>query len=141
MARLRPGAEQKGIGRRLAALPLAMEVETTSGMVGLVHANCPFDDWERMRAVQWDQVDPMGSLADHCLWSMHRYMEQCETEVTNVRAVVHGHVRIPRMAVLGNTFFIDTGGWMPGGRFTFLELETLTPFLGIEIPIPHRRNR
>ena len=45
--------------------------------------------------------------------------------------------------MLGNVHFIDTGGWKPGGCFTFLELETLKAMRG---PVasgaaPNRRNR
>jgi len=46
--------EQRRIGTGLAALPLAMEAETAAGLVGLVHADCPFDDWHEMQAVVWE---------------------------------------------------------------------------------------
>ena len=35
--------ELNRIGQRLAALPLALEVQSPNGLVGLVHADCPFD--------------------------------------------------------------------------------------------------
>jgi serine/threonine protein phosphatase 1 len=59
-----------------------------------------------------------------------------------VRAVVHGHITIKNAQVLGNVHFIDTGGWMPGGCFTFLELETLKVVCGPTAPpTPGRINR
>ena len=43
----------------------------------------------------------------------------------NVRAVVHEHMTLREPGVMGNVYFIDPGGWRPGGRFSFLNLETL----------------
>ena len=117
--------EGRRIGEGLAALPLAMEVETAAGLVGMVHADCPFDDWQEMQAVPWGSVEPTSSLGDCCLWSFERYTRRYAAPIRNVRAVVHGHVAIKAPEVLGNVHFIDTGGWRPGGCFTFLELATL----------------
>ena len=138
--------EQRRIGAALAALPLAMEVETAAGLVGLVHADCPFDDWQEMQAVPWGSVEPTSSVGDCCLWSFERYTRRYAAPVRNVRAVVHGHVVVKAPQVLGNVHFIDTGGWRPGGCFTFLELATLKAVSG---PVatgatptpPSRRNR
>jgi serine/threonine protein phosphatase 1 len=138
-----PAIEQRRIGERLAALPLAMEVETRQGAVGLVHADCPFDDWHEMRKVRWPEAGEESTLRECCLWSIERYRRRYAGRIKNVRAVVHGHVTIRAAQVLGNVHYIDTGGWLPGGRFTFLDLETLTPFLGpvSAARLPSRRNR
>ena len=135
--------EKTRIGERLAALPLAIEVETESGSVGLVHADCPFDDWLEMHRVQWSELDPTSSVGDCCLWSTERYTRKYAGQVRNVRAVVHGHMMVPAAQVLGNVHFIDSCGWRPGGHFTFLELETLMPTLGPASArtTPSRRNR
>ena len=136
-------AEQRRIGTGLAALPLAMEIETASGIVGLIHADCPFDDWRDMQNVRWDQIDLTGQIADCCLWSIERYSRRYVGPVRNVRAVVHGHRVLRTPEVLGNVHFIDTGGWNPGGYFTLLELETLRPVRGPKAPseTSNRRNR
>ena len=128
---LLPPDKQKLIGKRLAALPLAIEVETEQGIVGLIHAECPFDDWHEMHRVRWDQIDYTGAVADCCMWSIGSYYSKHIGEVQNVRAVVHGHVTVSSAEVLGNTHFIDTGGWKPGGQFTFLDLATLVPIRGV----------
>lgn len=112
---------QRRVGDRLAALPLAIEVETPAGLVGLVHADCPYDDWRDM------QSGPLSSSAAHCcLWSRERYINRYKAHVRNVHAVIHGHTTVNNMQRLGNTFFIDTGGWHQNrGHFTFLDLQTL----------------
>ncbi len=135
--------EQLRVGTALAALPLALEVETAAGLVGMVHADCPFDDWRDMQAVAWEGVDLSGRLASCCLWSFDRYEQRYAGHVKNVRAVVHGHMVVRSPEVLGNVHFIDTGGWKPGGHFTFLELATLEPVAGPTQPkdLVNRRNR
>ena len=136
-------AEQRRIGEGLAALPLAMEIETAAGIVGLVHADCPFDDWLDMRKVRGQGIDLTGPIADWCLWSLERHSRRYAGIIRNIRAVVHGHMVVRTPEVLGNVHFIDTGGWMQGGYFTFLELETLKPVLGPKATdkTPNRKNR
>ena len=55
------------IGQRLAALPLALEVQTPNGPVGLMHADCPFDDWQHMHTIDLNGLARMGSTAGRCL--------------------------------------------------------------------------
>jgi serine/threonine protein phosphatase 1 len=118
--------KQQLIGHRLAALPLAIEVDTPEGPVGLVHADCPYDDWQDMQ----DQALSANAQAC-CLWSQDRYLRGYAAPVRNIRAVVHGHTTVGSMQKLGNVFFIDTGGWRLGrGHFTFLDLRTLVAVRG-----------
>ncbi len=135
------GTERSQLGRRLRALPLALEVETALGLVGLVHADCPFDDWHEMQQVPWSRIDPTSPLAECCLWSIERYERQYPNPIRNVRAVVHGHMTVRYPKVLGNVHFIDTGGWKPDGCFSFLELESLKAVSGPINPKVGRRNR
>lgn len=127
---------QRRVGERLVALPLAIEVETPEGLVGLVHADCPYDDWQEM------QNHPLSeSAADCCLWSRERYQRSYDTPVRNVRAIIHGHTTVAVMKKLGNVIFIDTGGWrINRGHFTFLNLNTLAAIKGPEpaIAVPRR---
>ena len=104
----------------LSALPLAIEVETPSGVVGLVHADFPYDDWQAIYGATFSPEDE-----DACLWSVDRYRMQYSQPVRNVRAVVHGHMTLCKPAQLGNVYYIDTGGWQDAGRFTLLDLHTL----------------
>ena len=124
-----PRARQALIGERLKALPVVIEVETPAGTVGLVHADCPFDDWAEMRAVDWGSLDDLDETMMVSLWSCARYARQYDRPVQNIRAVVHGHMTIPDVTVLGNVHFIDTGGGALG-RFAFLDLHTLAPVYG-----------
>ena len=138
-----PVAMQQSIGKALAALPLAMEVETSKGLIGMVHADCPFGDWRNMQNLPWEAIDASSSVAECCLWSMVRYQQRYTAPVINLRALVHGHVVVRQPTLMGNVHFIDTGGWRPGGYFTFLGLETLKTVFGPSVPAGplNRRNR
>ncbi|MGE8546951.1 metallophosphoesterase [Alcaligenes sp. Marseille-Q7550] len=117
-----PPEEQQRIARRLQALPLAMEVDTPEGVVGIVHADFPYEDWSAIHGPDFDASDEYV-----CLWSIDRYETRYAGTVRNVRALIHGHRTTRTMLQLGNVYFIDTGGWREGGRFTLLDLHTLKP--------------
>jgi Uncharacterized protein conserved in bacteria len=105
-------------------LPLVIEIETPSGLVGIVHADFPFDDWHHL---SHEHIDIPQTYM--CQWSRERIDHNDKRPIKNIRAVIHGHTPLQKMAVLGNCYFIDTAGWMPeeGGFFTLLDLQTLEP--------------
>jgi serine/threonine protein phosphatase 1 len=111
---------QQRIAHRLRDLPLAIEVETALGPVGIVHADFPYDDWQAVHTSTFSAGDE-----GICLWSIDRYRTGCKQPVRNVRAIVHGHMTLSRITQPGNVFFIDTGGGCDGGSFTLLNLHTL----------------
>lgn len=115
-----PKDELRRIGHRLRALPLAIEVETSGGPIGLVHAGFPGDDW---RAIDTPFSEDDVGIS---LWSTMRFDRVYAAKVLNVRSLIHGHLTVSSAQQIANVFFIDTGGWMLGrGHFTFVELESL----------------
>ena len=122
-----PPSEQRSIAHALLALPLVIEVQTSTGLVGLVHADCPFDDWLRIQALDFAALVDTDPIVESCLWSIERYERGYTGKVRNIRAVIHGHLTLKAHAVLGNVHFIDTAGAHPGWSFTFLNLQTLRP--------------
>ncbi len=120
--------ERERIVPVLQDLPLAIEVATANGPVGLIHADLPMDDWQPVR----DGTLSPGDVA-YCLWSPDRFRRQYAGIVKNIRAVVHGHIKVERVTVLGNAYFIDTkGGAAQGGCMTFLDLLSLKAIHGPE---------
>lgn len=119
--------EREAVAQRLQALPLAIEVATSAGWVGLVHASCPGNDWHELRRLNLAELDSPHSDAGQCMWSTRRALTADSSRVRNIHAVIHGHTTVGRHLVLGNVHFIDTGGWRPHGYFTLLDLERLAP--------------
>lgn len=130
---IRNTPEQRAeIARRFAALPVAIELETVSGMVGIVHADCPTYVWsDFIEALESEATDDetREALIDAALWSRDRCFELCEDGVEGVYAVVVGHTPMERYVALGNVIYIDTGAWMPGegADFCILDASTLYP--------------
>lgn len=118
--------EQLQLQKAFEQLPIIIEVETREGPVGLAHADFPYDDWLQMEHRNIDSREAM-----FCQWSRERLSRHYTEPIRNIRAAIHGHTPVPTMCVLGNTYFIDTGGWLPdNGYFTLLELGTLKAYTG-----------
>jgi serine/threonine protein phosphatase 1 len=139
-----PADRQIAIGKRLRALPIVAEIETPAGTIGMIHADCPYDDWADIRSTDWDSIDDLDPTMKVSLWSSMRYAKLYTATIKNIRAVVHGHTTIPHVTVLGNVHYIDTGGWCAPapGRFAFLDLHSLETSYGPGKPYrpPSRRS-
>lgn len=110
------------------ALPVAIELETEAGLIGIVHADCPYRDWATFRRI----LAGGGKETEHATmmaqWSRDRADKMLDSEVQGVRAVVVGHTPMQRMSILGNVIFIDTGAWLGSGRhFTVIDAADLMP--------------
>lgn len=108
-------------------LPIAIDVETANGLIGIVHADCPLQCWQDMREAL---TGPNGdSFREAMLWSRDRFDSENRDNVGGVRAVIVGHTPLVRYSSLGNTIYIDTGAWIARENrpFTILDLETLRP--------------
>lgn len=108
-------------------LPLAIEVETPFGCVGIVHADVPAGrSWpEFVQALEADDPDACYTA----LWSRARAERRVSTPVTGIDRVVCGHSITPdrRIHRKANVWFIDTGAYTPetGGTLTVLPVEKL----------------
>ncbi|MDF0731796.1 metallophosphoesterase [Pseudomonas entomophila] len=117
-----PRTEQLRFVEGFAALPIALEVETAAGTVGLVHADSPFADWTQLRASLHDSDD--AQIQEVCQWSRRRLRQADSQAVAGLRALLVGHTPVLRPKVLGNVWHLDTGGW-GSGRFSLLEIGSL----------------
>lgn len=104
-------------------MPLALELETPGGPVGLLHADCPFVQWEAL----CEHLDgtPSAEIQEVCQWSRRRLQQGDNQVVQGLRALIVGHTTLREVKVLGNVWHLDTGGWA-SGHFSLLELASLT---------------
>ena len=117
-----PAEQQEVYAEAFAKLPIAIEVETTAGAVGLLHADCPVLFWPRLEFALQDRYKRTSAA---CQWSRDRLRQMNRTGIQGVRAVVAGHTPVTAPLALGNVYHIDTEGWQ-SGYFTFLDLESLS---------------
>ncbi|WCM21390.1 metallophosphoesterase [Paraburkholderia bryophila] len=119
---------QRQYADALGALPIAIEVETAEGMVGIVHADCPFPNWpDFIWALSNESItkNMRDRVIDAAMWSRERIQSEDQSGVEDVRAVIVGHTPLKRPSVLGNVYHIDTGAVFREGYFTFIDLATL----------------
>jgi serine/threonine protein phosphatase 1 len=121
--------ERVRVSNALATLPVAIEVETARGIVGIVHADCPTPTWAELTASLEGRVEQTRGRQQHVIdsaqWSRARIDRRETHGVPDVFAVVVGHTPLKDAVLLGNVHFIDTGGWLSGGHFTVVDLATL----------------
>lgn len=121
--------EQREFAAQFRDLPVAIEVDTTDGLIGIVHADCPFASWDQLIG-ELDSPESAARLKlvkNTLMWSRSRIEQGNHDYVEGLRALVCGHTPLKHPVVLGNVHHIDTAGWMPhrGGYFTLLNLHTL----------------
>lgn len=86
-----PPATQRHFASHFARLPIAMEIDTASGLVGMVHADCPFPAWATLRDYLLLRLPAQRSTDEACQWSRARLKTQNHGGVQGVRAVIVGH--------------------------------------------------
>lgn len=121
--------QQKIYADAFSELPLAIEIETVNGLVGVVHAE-PTNDWDQLRD---DLNNPLldsytsDRLRDKIQWERRRIYQGDKIGVTGVIAAVVGHTPLTKSMQFGNVYYIDTGAWSSAGTgFTFFDVKTLT---------------
>ena len=116
--------KQRLYAGRFSEMPIAIEVMTAEGPVGLLHADCPFTRWGQVRNYLGGQFPRERRTDEIFQWSRSRLKRNDTRGIDEVRAVIVGHtpLRVPKC--LGNVFHIDTAGWSEG-YFSFVDLATL----------------
>lgn len=105
----------------LAQLPFALEVETASGRIGVVHAEPPLlpgqHHWDEiLMNLAGEQGGDVQQLAQRqVLYSRSRINNRDRTPITGVDTVYVGHTSVPAPVRYGNVVYLDTGcSWADG---------------------------
>lgn len=123
-----PAPKRHRVREAFRRLPFAFELETKAGLIGMVHAECPFDSWQEMKQALFNPA-ANARLQEKLMWARRRFAALDSTRIEGVDALVVGHNIVEEMMVLGNTYYIDTGAFLQYGQhdLTLLDLHTLTP--------------
>ena len=110
----------------LSALPLAITIETAYGPVGVVHAEAPYPEWTRAVELLENGSDEDIEMV---LLGYETKEEQAEARsrpVKGLRALVHGHWPVTKVAPILDRWNIDTGAGV-GTRQRLSVLEVNAP--------------
>lgn len=115
--------EKDKILEKFKSLPIAMELNTKAGRVGILHGECPVADWDLLEKSLTGLNG--NKFIDKILWGSgspdNRY------KFKNIDAIVVGHMTQATYFKAGNVHLLDTGAVYPQGFFTIFNLDTLTP--------------
>ena len=125
-----PLDRRQAILELFAQLPVAMEVETARGSVGLVHAEVPV-------GMDWPTFTAKLEAFDHhtiqsALWGRVRATKGVTSGVRGIDRVFSGHTpQFGGARKLGNCYFIDTGACfgdqgVAGGKLTMADMACQT---------------
>lgn len=112
---------QQYIVKSYQKLPIAIEVETDTGLVGIIHAHCPHADWSQLNNLFSGMHGKR--MIDKALWSTDTPLHN--DVIKNVSAVIVGHMTQSEYRINGNVHLIDTGAVYENGYFTILDLNSL----------------
>lgn len=109
-------ATQLEYAQAFATLPLAIELQTKAGLVGVVHADIP-------PGMTWQQVAELLDAGDRgvanvLLWGRDRITAAARgmpwPSVPGIDRVFVGHTPLKDPSIVGNVFFIDSGACFGG---------------------------
>lgn len=104
-----PEAYHTRIRSVIGRLPLAIEVNTFSGRIGIVHADIPYGlTWQNFVRGLEDK-----EIREHALWSRQRFrqvqMMGRTQPIAGIELVIFGHTPIQKPLQASNICYIDTG--------------------------------
>jgi len=102
--------ERRRFLEAFARLPIAAEVETERGGVGLVHADVP-------HGMAWKEFLRRIAAGDrrviaYALWSRRRLEMNNTTGVKGIGRVFVGHSIVETIQNLGNVYYVDSGAFL-----------------------------
>ena len=114
--------KQKAIYEAFKSLPLAIEIESPNGLVGLIHAQVPLDDWEKFGDMSEQELYWSGYAIAQ--WARTKYDKQDTTDVKGLYKCLVGHTPTNSGEVeqLGNTLYCDLGSFFRD-RLCFMEIK------------------
>lgn len=115
--------ERQDICRLFAQLPLARQVKTKRGIVGVVHAEIPLGmSWQQFQA-EIERSD--GRTVKTALWGRTRARQSLADRVEGVDRLFCGHTIHDQVTRRANVYWIDTGAFLQPMSVGHLTLATL----------------
>ncbi len=113
---------QNEIRLNLGTLPIAIEVETKRGRIGIVHADVPYDNWDffTKSLVDWHEKIIMSAMWERSRW---RYRDRDSNPVQMIDHVYVGHCAHDVVRHSHNVTDLDTGCGYEGGKLTLWSLD------------------
>lgn len=112
---------QMQIYESFKSLPLAIELLTPTEKIGIVHAQCPFNDWDKFKKMAKPELEFNGYATAQ--WARTNYDRQWQGIVKGVDRLLVGHTPTDSgdVEILGNTWYVDAGSFFRD-KINFIQL-------------------
>ncbi len=116
-----PPQKQLAIYNSFKSLPLAIEIESPKGLIGIIHAEVPYGDWEKFRGITKAELEWNGTAVAQ--WARTKYDKQDSSDVKGLYKCFVGHTPTDSGEVeqLGNVFYSDLGSFFRH-KLCFIEI-------------------
>lgn len=103
--------KQKAIYEAFKSLPLAIEIESPQGLIGIIHAEVPYNDWEKFRAATESELE--WNVQATAQWARTKYDFQDEEPIKGLYKCFVGHTptKSGNVEQLGNVYYSDLGSF------------------------------
>ena len=95
--------------KKLRTLPVAIEIETNIGKIGIVHAGIPIGMHWSVFKKEINNIPLPNSLYNKTIWDWDRNKLKIETVVDGVERIFVGHCDDENVRIYGNVYHVDTG--------------------------------
>lgn len=106
--------EKDAIVEAFNKLPIMIEVETPTGLVGIIHAQVSLNNWVTTKQAITTPGAFEEDVFENCIWGRTKINRMDETPIHGVTKVYCGHTPTKDVVVLGNQHYIDTGAVYTG---------------------------
>lgn len=108
------------------ALPVAIDIQTHNGLIGIVHAECPCANWGalvvELENISYSSNRLKNHLLETCLWSRTRKTNFDCSDIAGIDQLIVGHTPVDEDQFLGNVHYIDTGAVF-GRKLTIIQIQ------------------
>lgn len=112
---------QMRIYESFKSLPLAIELITPTEKIGIVHAQCPYNNWDEFKKMTNVELRWNGEAIAQ--WARTNYDKQSSVIVKGIDRLMVGHTptKSGEVEVLGNTWYSDLGSFFRD-KISFIQL-------------------
>ena len=114
-----PEVEQQCYALEMRELPIAIEVETERGLIGIIHAECALGDWNLFKSMYESNKERFDAVA---MWARTKIEYKDKSRVVGLHKLFVGHTPMNNPEILGNVHYIDTGACFKGGKLTIVKI-------------------
>lgn len=113
--------QQMDVYQSFKSLPLAIELLTPTEKIGIVHAQCPYNNWEEFKKMPKLELEFNGYATAQ--WARTNYDRQWQETVKDVDRLLVGHTPTNSgdVEILGNVWYCDLGSFFRN-KISFIQI-------------------